>query len=105
MYPIVLPQNAIFPAITYQVLNTTRLSAFGTDVGVVMEDVSIYVWGKTALSVDVQANAVVAALQRYRGTLDSTEIQDIFIEDRSDFYEDETETYRSVINIQVDYTE
>lgn len=80
-------QNPTSPYVTYELLRTERTSAMGADTGDVRTEVRFHVWAKdsasaagydTAKSV---ASEIRQALQRYRGTSASTQVQDVFVID------------------------
>jgi hypothetical protein len=88
-------QNPTSPYVTYEVLRTERKSAMSADTGDVRSELRLHVWAQdtssaagfdTCKSVALQ---IRGALQRYRGTVASTTVQDMFIVD--EFTVDEPE--------------
>lgn len=84
VYPRQLPQNPTYPAVTYERISADRQSAMGSDSGLVSGRWQVSSWGKTYTDARDAAEQVRKALQRYRGTLSGTVIQDIFIESEND---------------------
>ena len=69
IYPLVLPQNVLYPAATYQRITTTRYPAFGSDADAVEPVIQVDVYGHRDDGYGAfvaTATAVRSALQRYR---------------------------------------
>lgn len=105
IYPQKLPQKPVYPAVTYLTVSAVRESAMGSDPGVARRRFSVIAWGATFTSASDVAEQVRAALQRYRGTLDGTEILDSYIELTRDLYHDDAKVYSVVNDFDVVYRE
>ena len=90
IYPVRLPQNVTYPAISYFRVSATRESAMGNDVGNVSARFQIDCWGSTYTSARQVCEAVRAALKRYRGSATVT-IQDTFLLNEIELFEDDEE--------------
>jgi hypothetical protein len=90
VYPKRVPQDAGYPAITYQRISGVRISAMGRDTGLAHPrfQVSAFSGGTASVSAYDHATQIAAqiraALQRFRGTVAGVEIQDIFIDNDTD---------------------
>ncbi len=96
IYPLLLPQNAILPALTYARVSTERESAFVSDPGLSTARIQVDVWADTVASVQNVAEEVRGALHRYRGTIATVVIEESHIENEIMMYEPETEIYHIV---------
>jgi hypothetical protein len=84
IYPRMLPQDPAYPAVSWFKVSAPRESAMGSDPGLVHARFQVSSWGLTLLNTRDTAEQVRLALQRYRGTLAGTVIQDIFIENEDE---------------------
>jgi hypothetical protein len=84
IYPQILPETPTYPAVTYWITGAPRETAMGSDPGIVHARVQVDAWGLTFAVARNVGEQVRAALQRWRGTLDGTEVLDSFIEDARD---------------------
>lgn len=84
IFPRQLPQNVAYPACTYFKVSGPRDSTMGSDSGIVHARFQVSSWGSTVTSAQDVAEQVRKALQRFRGTLASVVIQDIFIENEDE---------------------
>ena len=101
VYPLLLPQDPTYPAIRYQQITGTRESAMGSDVGLVEATEQVDSYDSTYAGARVLAEAVRAALQRFRGTVAGVVISDVFVlEGPLDLYEEAVKIYR----VQQDFT-
>lgn len=92
-------QNPTSPYVTYEVLRSERPSAMGSDPGNIATEIRYHIWAANTASVSAfdsarsVAVAMIAALKRWRGTLASTEVEDVFFLD--EFTVDEIEPGRA----------
>ena len=108
IYPMVLPQNVAYPAVTYQRISATRHSSFGVDDAPVEPIIQVDIYGRRDVGYGAHvtvADAVRSALQRYRDESATPPIYDIFIEAERDDYEDDTELYRKSFDLRAWYRE
>ena len=104
VYPLVLPQNVVYPAATFQRISAARTSAFGRDAEPVEATVQVDIYGHKsagygAFSTVVQA--VRAALQRQA----SGDAIDMYLDADRDDYEEDTELYRKSYDVRAWYRE
>ena len=83
--PHLLTQDTAYPAVTYFIVSSPREAAMGSDPGIVHARIQVDCWGQKYLDVQQVGEQVRAALERFRGTLDTTVIMDSFLEDMRDF--------------------
>ncbi len=90
IYPMVLPQNPTYPAVRYQRISGTRLSAIDVDIGIAQPRFQVDCYAETYLGVKSLFTEVRGALQRWTGTHSGVVVLDSRMEggDR-DFYEDD----------------
>lgn len=105
IYNQVLPQNATLEAITVQRISTVRESAMGTDPGQAWARIQVCSWATLHGEARVLAEAVRAALQRWRGTVAGVEVEDSFLINELDRYEDEREIHRVLQDYRIWYRE
>ena len=99
VYPMVLPQNVEYPAVTYQRITATRYYSFGRGPRMVEPTIQVDVYGRAALgqqAFDAVTGTVLSALN---------EIADTFIDAERDDYEDDTELLRKSFDVRVWYRE
>lgn len=105
IYPVRAAQGTARPYVTLQQVAGPRLSAMGVDNGIVLARYQIDSWGATYDSSRTVAKQVRLALQRYRGTIDGTEILDIFIQNELEFDEERTRLFRVMQDYAVHHRE
>lgn len=104
VYPSMLPQNVVFPAIVYQVISGARESNFGADTGNVRHRVQVTVFGekkggqKAVLDILEQ---VRFALQRYS----DSDIDDVYVEGESRDYDDDLKIHIARMDFMIWYKE
>lgn len=98
VYPLVIPQGATLPCLTYQRISTTRAGSHDSS-GIGNELTSsrfqFDVWANTALSAKAISDQVRAALHGKKGTMSSVTIQAGLSEDEQALFEPDTKLYRS----------
>lgn len=100
VYPVVLPQDPIYPAIRYQQLAGSREPTMGSNNGLVNTTVQIDSYSESYAQARQVAEEVRSALQRFRGTVAGVVIEGAFVEGPLDVFEDQIKKYR----VQQDFT-
>lgn len=106
IYPKERPQGSAVPAVTYHQITGPRVSAMGSDPGIVQALYQVSCWASEASTRSAYENAqnvvtqVRAALQRFRGTVNGVEILDCFLEDEGDLVDEDD---RTVEGIRLDF--
>lgn len=101
VFPAPLPQGQTLPAVTYQRVSGARESAMGSDTGVAHPRIQVDCWASSYSGVKALATAVRGALQRYSGTIATVEIQDSFLKNDIDLFEDEIEANRVMLDFEI----
>jgi len=94
MYPVILPQDPTYPAISYQRIDGPREHAISSDAGLAHPRIQIDSWGKHVGDCKAVATQVRNALQRWADMTSSPVVLDCFLECDEDSYEPETNIYR-----------
>lgn len=105
IYPVILPQDPDLPAVTYQTVAGDRETAMGTNPGIANPLVQVDCWARTHAEARSLALAVKASLERWRGTVASVEVLDVFPQREEDSYEWETNMWRSSWDYQFHHRE
>lgn len=82
-----LPQDPTLPAVTVQQISAVRPSAMGSDVGKAEGRIQTRACAANRAGVKALAEQIRAALQRFSGTVASTEIIDIRFANERENYE------------------
>jgi hypothetical protein len=107
IYPLRLPQDTTLPAVTFTRLSASRLSAMGSDPGLVRARVQYDAWTEGSGAFDgarAIAEQIRAALQRWR-TTSGTIVQDSFLESEVELYEADVSTVHVVLILEHIYEE
>lgn len=105
VYPQLLPQRATKPAVTYQRISADRESAMGADIDLVWARMQISSWAATYSEAKALARQVRLALQRWGGTAAGVVVDEVFILNEIDRYEDEVEIHRVIQDFKMWYRE
>jgi len=103
IYPGIAPQNTTLPYVTFQQISNESISAMSADTGLERPRFQLDSWSDDQLEVENVAVQVRAALQRYEGTLDSTTIQVIFLQNDVDLYDHETELHHVATDFEINH--
>jgi hypothetical protein len=111
IYPIHLPQDPKFPAITYQIISGQPEYDLEGARGLADTRIQIDCWARAKEQTDGYdsardlAEAVRGALSGYSGTVGSDVIQECFLAGRRTSYEADAEIYRESLDFAIGYTE
>ena len=103
-----LPPTPVFPAITFKLVSAPRVHASGADPGIVRSRWQLDAWATTYkaardLAAAVRGNGAANAFSRWSGTLDSTVVQDIFLENELAHTEPSVGADKRLYRITQDY--
>lgn len=102
-----LPQNVTLPAVSYSAVGEERTHAWGADSDVIALRVQVDCWATTAASVRAVSDQVIAALSRWSGTEDTTEVVGVLLDNRlgplTELPEDIAKHYRFLLEFTVHY--
>lgn len=105
IYPQTLPQNVVFPAISYEVTNDSPVHTMAADASNPRKPLITYnIWADSYSSGKAVAEQLRTALMDKTGTLTTRVLQRVFWENQYDLYEDDTDTHHIVVDFIVWYT-
>lgn len=110
IYPIMLPQNAILPAIVYAPVLANYDSALQGDTGYVRQTVQFVCHDTTFRKARQLSRMVKTALQDFHGNMCGVEIQAVFIKTDYEFNGNtalkfDTEEYMSSLEFEIHFNE
>ena len=105
-----LPQKPVFEAIAFRLISAPRVHAFGSDPGLVQARWQIDAWGNTYeeardLGDAIRGDGAGSAFSRWNGTLDSTVVQGVLLENEIPTFEDESGSHRNLQDYMIWYEE
>jgi len=100
VYPLLLPQEPAYPAVTYQQISATRIHAMGQDSSIARVRMQVNAWGRTYAEARALAGQIEERLNRFRGTEGGVTIMDVLLDNDIETYESDTQTRR----VAQDYT-
>lgn len=106
IYPVHLPQDSALPAVVFQKVSGIPVPALVADTDLIEARYQVTCIAESydaATGVKAVADQVRAALRRYKGTLDSTKIEDVQIIDETDLYDDDDKLYLVAIDVFTTY--
>lgn len=104
IYPLRLPQDPTYPAITYRRISGVRINNLLAASGRAHPRFQIDCWGSTITSARAVATAVRQALNCYRGLMDDVTAS-VHIENEIDLDEDDAKVYRVSQDYFISHTE
>lgn len=109
LYPMVIPQTATLPAVTYQRISSVRHSAMVADTGVATVRLSFNCWAAAYPQAKAVAKELRAALQRCADTIGSgaNTVSGVasFVVAEYDDYEPDTGRYRVMLDFEISHQE
>lgn len=105
-----LPQRVVLEAIAFRLISAPRVHAFGSDPGLVESRWQVDAWGKTYeeardLGDAIRGNGAGNAFSRFKGTLDSTVVQDVLLDNEIPTFEDASGSFRNMQDYMIWYEE
>lgn len=106
LYPVILPQNTIFPAATYQIIDTPRDFNLDGPSGLARPKIQYTLWATKADNVKALARAIRLALNGFKGTLpDGSDVKSVMLEDERETYESDVNLHRIDLDFVVWFDE
>lgn len=100
VYPLVLPTSASFPAIVYQQISGPEDLTHDGGRGLARARVQFSCWAETHLAAKQLASQVKLALHGFKSSDKNTgEIQAAEVAGEVDFYEEQTQRYRTIVDV------
>ncbi len=105
VYPLAIPQGVALPALTYQIISTTRDQTHSGASGLVTSRVQIDVFANTYADVEAIGDLVAAWLKNGRPTIGPVSVQHSRLSNEFDEYDSVTGEYRRIIDALITYQE
>jgi hypothetical protein len=105
VYPVCLPLNAEYPAVTYRLISAERFHLYGNDANVHVIRIQVDCWAKSYAEVQGLANIVTSRLSRSRGPIAGYTVHDMLLDNSDDDFEPDTLLYRVSQNLRVYLTQ
>lgn len=102
IYPVLLPQNAIFPAVTYTRLATPRLHEFEKSL-LPHPTFQFDCWAQSYAKAKDVAEEVVSALDIYRGAMGTYTVEVSIVDTERDAYDPETKIWHVIVDAEIWY--
>jgi len=96
MYPVILPQAAVMPALTYQYITGDSVLSNDGPTGLEHPFFQVDAWGETYASMNALFEAVRILLNGFQGDAGGVSVQGIFLARKRDLYDDQGKLYRRV---------
>lgn len=96
IYPFMLPQEIVLPAIVFFRTSGLRTHVMGGDLDLIESRVQVSIWAGSLLATRTISDAVRTLLQRWRGNYDNLAIHDSLLDSEYDDYNDDVEGYECV---------
>lgn len=96
VYPLILPQQPTYPAVTYQQISSVPMHAMGRDGAVTRVRVQVNSWGRTYADARTLASEVEARLSRFQGLGSGVNVLDVLRDNEIETYESDTQTRRVI---------
>jgi hypothetical protein len=100
IYPVILPDDCVLPAITYIEISEVLAHAMGSDCSVATSRFQISCFAKTYTAAKTLSALVKLSLSRYR----TTGIQDTLLDGELDIFEPDVEVYHIPIDFIIYHT-
>ena len=96
IYPIKLPQNPTYPALTYEMISTIPFRGLAGDSGLERARARIHCWAETYTGAIDLATKVRTAVADFSVLMGTTTVRSTKFETWNDIFEDVPEVYRRV---------
>lgn len=105
IYPLKIPQGAIFPCVVFNTVTNPRHHAFQADATLTSPRIRFIVYGQTYTSAKTVADSLIARLKNKTGTLGSgtntvTGVA-ILTESQSEYYDDDMERFAISVDFRI----
>mgnify|MGYP003115321468 CR=1 FL=1 len=105
VYPQVLPQNVVYPAISYEPVSKPRLRDIEGPTGRALPRIRISCWAKTFVAAKELADDVRRRLDGYRGPMGAWRIGSSQLAAEIDLYDDTVQAHRTIVDFRLSYVE
>ena len=102
IYPMLMPQNCVNPAITYQKISGAVVQAFQKDTNLAHPIFQVSCWGKTYQEVKGVAKQIKLALRDFSGLMGgAVPVSAVLIQGEVDDYETDSKTFSIKIDFEI----
>lgn len=105
IYPLILPQVAEYPALSYFRVSSERVNAMSRDALITRSRIQISAWDETYDGASTLAQQVLFGFQRFKGLFAGITVHDCFILDNNELYDPDVEVYQHITDIDIIYNE
>lgn len=104
IYPIKLPQNPTYPALTYEIISDIPHRALAGDSDLERARARIHCWAATYSGAIDLAGKVRTSVADFSGLMGTTTVRSVKFETWNDIFEDVPEVYRRVADFMIAHT-
>lgn len=104
IYPFMLPQEIVLPAIVFFRVSGLRTPVMGVDLGLMESRIQVIIWADSLLATRTISDAVRGVMERWRATHGSVVIKDSLLDSESDGYNDDIEGYECIHEYRIFHT-
>ena len=105
IYPDIAPQGVTVPFIVRRLIDESRESGMGADLGIVHARHQFDVYASSHAQRRTVMDALRGALQRWASPTANPPVWDALIENRQELFEDETALYRGILDVMIHHGE
>lgn len=103
--PSIVPQNSVFPAISYFRVTGQRVRSLDGPAGRGKPLMQIDLWAESYAETKALADAVRRALDGYAGPMGAVQVDAVSLNNEQDVYEDAPELYRVIQDYMISHQE
>lgn len=103
LYPLQQPQDGAYPSVTYQLIAGRQQAAMGVDATVAHELFQFNAWATTYDGARAVIEALRTAFKRFRGTVATIEVLDVFLQGKQQLYEEEIRLHHHTLDLEFHY--
>lgn len=105
IYPVLLPQNVTYPAISYERVNTDRRYSFDGPSIHIWPFFRIHCWSQSYLQAKSLGEAVRKSLNGFTGTMGTDSVINVEMQNENDLYEPDVDVHRVILDFVIPTTE
>lgn len=105
IYPVVLPEQTAYPAVTYERVSGERGYVLRGATGTARPRFRIHVWSTSYDQTLSIADEIRLLINDYQGVVGSVDIMDVKLESENDLYEDDTGLHHKVLDYFIQHRE
>lgn len=105
IYPMVMPDEAVFPNLVYQKISGIRSASHDGHSGLAHPRFQISCWAETYPAAKMLARQVVLALHGYTGLMGTVKCQAAFIDNETDDLDEGTKLFRVIVDVLIWHAE